>query len=125
MKNEKLGYRQAMSQFSNPPNKDRPEHRRAFVAKCAALLQKQVYVAIVDVVTTRGANLYSDLLDLLGQPKASPGAESPLDAVACRFVAEGKRWRFRTWEQPLALGRPLPTLPLWLTPDFAVPLDLE
>ena len=26
---------------------------------------------------------------------------------------------------PLALGRPLPTLPLWLTEDFAVPLELE
>ena len=26
---------------------------------------------------------------------------------------------------PLALGRPLPTLPLWLADDLAVPLDLE
>ena len=26
---------------------------------------------------------------------------------------------------PLALGQPLPTLPLWLADDFAVPLELE
>jgi hypothetical protein len=27
--------------------------------------------------------------------------------------------------QPLSIGRPLPTLPLWLADDLAVPLDLE
>ena len=27
--------------------------------------------------------------------------------------------------QPLALGQPLPTLPLWIAADFSVPLDLE
>ena len=26
---------------------------------------------------------------------------------------------------PLALRRPLPTLPSWIAPDFSVPLDLE
>jgi hypothetical protein len=26
---------------------------------------------------------------------------------------------------PLAVGKPFPTLPLWLTGQFAVPLDLE
>jgi hypothetical protein len=37
----------------SPANKDRPENRRAFVTKCAALLQQRVSVAIVDLVTTR------------------------------------------------------------------------
>jgi hypothetical protein len=41
----------------SPANKDRPENRRVFVAKCAALLRQQVSVAIVDVVTTRQFNL--------------------------------------------------------------------
>jgi len=55
----------------SPANKDRPEHRRAFVAKCAALLQNHVCVAIVDLVTTRTSNLYRDLMELLGQTDPS------------------------------------------------------
>src|SRR3954454_23904310 len=43
----------AAVEIVSPSNKDRPEHRRAFVAKCAALLQKLVCVAIVDLVTNR------------------------------------------------------------------------
>jgi hypothetical protein len=30
-----------------------------------------------------------------------------------------------TWAHLLAVGRPLPTLPLWLADDLAVPLELE
>jgi hypothetical protein len=115
----------AVIELVSPANKDRPEHRRAFVAKCAALLQKQVAVAMVDLVTVRGFNLYGDLLDLIGQPKSSPGSEAPLYAVICRYVSRSDRWRFEAWEQPLQLGQPLPTLPLWLADDLAVPLDLE
>lgn len=29
------------------------------------------------------------------------------------------------WYYPLAVGEPLPTLPIWLTEYFAVPLELE
>jgi hypothetical protein len=46
----------AAVEFVSPANKDRPEHRRAFVAKCAALLQKGVCVSVVDVVTVRQFN---------------------------------------------------------------------
>jgi hypothetical protein len=52
----------AAVEIVSPANKDRPEHRRTFTAKCAALLQQHVSVAIVDVVTTRQFNLYADLL---------------------------------------------------------------
>src|SRR4051812_25337281 len=43
----------AAVEIVSPANKDRPEHRRIFVAKCAALLQQRVSVAIVDLVTVR------------------------------------------------------------------------
>jgi hypothetical protein len=29
------------------------------------------------------------------------------------------------WPAPLAVGQPLPTLPLWIAADFSVPLDLD
>jgi hypothetical protein len=115
----------AAIEIVSPANKDRPEHRRAFVAKCSALLQKRVSVSIIDFVTTREFNLYADLIDLLGQPKSSPGTAAPQYAVACRYASTIGRWRLESWEQPLTLGQPLPTLPLWLAEDFSIPLDLE
>src|SRR5262245_58431825 len=38
----------AAVEIVSPGNKDRPEHRAAFVAKCAGLLREQVSVVIVD-----------------------------------------------------------------------------
>ena len=116
----------AAIEIVSPANKDRPEHRRTFVAKCAALLQQRVSVAIIDLVTTRQFNLYGDLLDLIGQADPSLAPEPPpLYAAACRWAREGKAWHFRAWTHALAIGQPLPTLPLWLADDLAVPLELE
>jgi hypothetical protein len=116
----------AAVELVSPSNKDRPEHRRAFVTKCAALLQERVSVAIVDLVTTRTSNLYADLMEFLGlaDPSLADGPP-PLYAVACRPARQGDAWLLETWSHPLALGQPLPTLPLWLAENFAVPLDLE
>jgi hypothetical protein len=126
----------AAVELVSPSNKDRPEHRRTFVAKCATLLQEQVCVAIVDVVTTRSPNLYAELLDLLGQADSTLGGADgplPLYAVSCRWSAGAPGpwplapgpWPLEAWAHPLSIGRPLPTLPLWLAEGLAVPLDLE
>src|SRR4051812_11995342 len=114
------------SRSSARPTKARPEHRRAFVAKCAALLQNHVCVAIVDLVTTRTSNLYADLMEFLGQTDPSlDDGPPPLYAAACRWVRGRNAWLLETWTHPLSLGQPLPTLPLWLADDLAVPLELE
>jgi Protein of unknown function (DUF4058) len=116
----------AAVEIVSPANKDRPEHRRAFVARCAALLQSRVCVVIVDLVTTRNSNLYRDLLDLLGRVDPSLSDDAlPLYAVACRPSKRGDAWLLEAWAHPLAPGRPLPTLPLWLAEGLAVPLELE
>jgi len=47
----------AAVQSVSPANKDRAENRRAFVSKCAALLQQGVCVSIVDLASTRNFNL--------------------------------------------------------------------
>ena len=116
----------AAVELVSPANKDRPEHRRAFVAKCAALLQERVSLAIVDVVTTRQFNLYGDLLDLIGEtdPFLTPDPP-PLYAVACRGIRENGSWQLEAWTHTLAIGQPFPTLPLWLAENLAVPLELE
>src|SRR5262249_34701535 len=49
----------------SPANKDRPEHRDAFVSKCAAYLQQGVGLVVVDIVTERHASLHAALLNRL------------------------------------------------------------
>jgi hypothetical protein len=116
----------AAVEIVSPANKDRPESRRVFVSKCAALLQKGVCVSLVDVVTVRQFNLYAELLEFVGQADPSLGAEPPnLYAVTCRWLEQGHRTRLQSWSYSLVLGQPLPTLPLWLQADLAVPLELE
>jgi hypothetical protein len=116
----------AAVEIVSPANKDRPENRRVFIAKCAALLQQHVSVAIVDLVTTRQFNLYGDLLGLIGQADPSLGREAPpLYAAACRWRRGVDSWQLETWAHALAIGQPLPTLPLWLADNLAVPLELE
>jgi hypothetical protein len=116
----------AAVEIVSPANKDRPENRRAFVTKCAALLQQRVSVAIVDLVTTRQFNLYGDLLEQIGETDPALAPEPPpLYATACRWIRRDEAWHFESWTHPLVLGQPLPTLPLWLADDLAVPLELE
>jgi hypothetical protein len=107
-------------------NKDRPENRHAFAIKCAAYLQQQVSLVVVDVVTERHANLHAELMELLQLTAPSIDAEAmQLYAVAYRTTKENDAWRMDIWPEQLALDAPLPTLPLWLASNLAVPLELE
>jgi Protein of unknown function (DUF4058) len=117
----------AAIEIVSPSNKDRPESRRAFVTKCAALLEDRVCVGIVDLVTTRTFNLYRELLEVLGEIdlSSSPPEPSALYAAACRTTRHGTSWLVETWMHSLSIGQPMPTLPLWLADDLAVPVYLE
>jgi len=115
----------AAIEIVSPANKDRPEHRNAFVGKCAALLQKGVAVSIVDLVTVRHFNLYADVLAFLGHHDPTLGDPPPdIYATSCRFVKKQKTM-LEAWSHSLTVGHPLPTLPLWLDAKLVVPLDLE
>jgi hypothetical protein len=110
----------------SPGNKDRPAERRAFATKCASYLAQGVSLIVIDVVTNRQANLHNDLLQLM---EAAADLEfSPdvtLYAVAYRPVNRGEKQEIDVWRRRLALGAPLPTLPLRLTGDLFVPVDFE
>ncbi|MHC5539346.1 DUF4058 family protein [Singulisphaera rosea] len=116
----------AAIEIVSPANKDRPEHRNIFVAKCLSLLQNGVAVSIVDLVTVKQFNLYSDLMATIGH--ADPTLVDPelhIYAASCRWIRQNKRTLLQAWSHVLLLGEPLPTLPLWLSQDLVVPLDLE
>ncbi|MBM4072116.1 MAG: DUF4058 family protein [Planctomycetes bacterium] len=107
----------------SPANKDRPEHRDAFVCKCAAYLQVGVGLVIVDVVTDRKANLHALLLDHLGT--RNDGADDGLFAVAYRPLQRNGHANLDIWQEALAIGQQLPTMPLWLKNGPCLPVDLE
>lgn len=117
----------AAIEIVSPSNKDRPENRRAFVAKVAALLQKDVCVSVVDLVTIRQFNLYADLLELIGRTDPQLGATPPhLYSVTIRTRKRPERRSLLDlWYYPMTLGQPLPTLPIWLNTDLRVLLPLE
>ncbi|MBY0230434.1 MAG: DUF4058 family protein [Gemmataceae bacterium] len=106
----------------SPSNKASPDERTAFVDKCAALLRRRVGLVVIDIVTSRLANLHLELsrrIDAAGTP-----IDAGLYAVSYRFEPAGDRGRVTAWERSLELGRPLPTMPFWLR-DLCVPVELE
>jgi hypothetical protein len=116
----------AVVELVSPRNKDRPDARRGFAAKCAAYLQRGVGVAVADIVTTRQANLHNELVEVLQLGEAfRQGAEVSLAAVAYRPAHRDGQDQVDVWSAPLRVGGALPVLPLALRGAGAVPLDLE
>lgn len=117
----------AAIELVSPGNKDRSESRRAFVAKVAALLQEDVCVALVDLVTIRQSNLYGDVLELIGRPDLAAGVQDTFLYAATLRGRKPLRQRplLDTWFYPMIVGQPLPSLPIWLDVDLRVMLDLE
>jgi hypothetical protein len=116
----------AAIELVSPSNKDRPSERRAFAVKCVSYLQQGCAVVVVDAVTTRRTNLHAEIWRLLELDQGAPW-QSPTDlyAVAYRAFSIDEHKQLQAWPEPLALGSPLPRLPLWLGADISVPLDLE
>lgn len=116
----------AAIEIVSPSNKDRPEHRGAFVAKAAELLKNGVCVSIVDLVGTSHFNLYAELLGFLDSRDPALGDVPPaMSGVTIRTRFEDHRRLLDSWFYPLEIGQSLPTLPVWLSESVAVQLDLE
>jgi hypothetical protein len=116
----------AAIELVNPGNKDRPEARRAFGAKCAAYLQRGIGLMVVDIVTSRHTNLHDELMALLGHGEGFTfPAPTALYVTAYRPAHRQERNEIDLWREPLALGQPLPTLPLAVRGLGSLPIDLE
>ncbi|MBY0525667.1 MAG: DUF4058 family protein [Gemmataceae bacterium] len=110
----------------SPSNKDRPEARRAFVAKCQSYLEVGIGLIVIDVVADRRANLHDELMRAMDQPEPFyfPG-HSSLYAVAYRPARRPGGDQIDCWPMPLTVGQVLPTVPLALRGGPTLPLDLE
>src|SRR5262249_53853155 len=114
----------AVVELVSPRNKDRPEGRRAFAAKCAAYLQRGIGLIVIDVVTSRLSNLHNELAEFLawGEPFVMAAT---VYAVAYRPARRKDKNEIDVWPVALSVGGTLPVLPLALRGTRAVPLDLE
>jgi hypothetical protein len=117
----------AAIEIVSPSNKDRPDSRDLFVGKVAALLQQEVCVSLVDLVSIRQANLYAELLARLGQSDPHLAPTPPyLYAVTLRFRKPPRsRPLLDAWFYPMAVNEPLPTLPILMAADLRIMLSLE
>lgn len=116
----------AAIELISPGNKDGPAERRAFATKCASYLFQGISVIIMDIVTNRRANLHEEILRLMEIPDVLElPPEARLYAVAYRPVRRGQGEEIDVWRAALALGQTLPTLPLGLRGDLAIPVDFE
>ncbi len=116
----------AAVELISPANKDRPGHRRAFAMKCAAHLQRGIGLAIVDIVTSRKANLHNEMVDLLQYDASTRMADDAFTyAVGYHPVRRDERDEIDIWQKQLAIGDELPTVPLGLSGVDIVPLDLK
>ncbi len=110
----------------SPGNKDRPDVRRAFAAKCLSYLARGIGVIVVDIVTNRLANLHNELMAELGQgPPFTMAPRTTTYAVAYRPARRTAGDQIEIWAHPLTLGQSLPELPLALRNAGVVPVHLE
>src|SRR5207302_680204 len=67
----------AAIELVSPANKDRAGSRRTFAAKCAGYLQHGIGLMMVDIVTSRSANLHAELFDVLEIKGRRAASSSP------------------------------------------------
>jgi hypothetical protein len=116
----------AAIELVSPRNKDRPEARRAFAVKCASYLCQGAGLVVVDIVTTRLANLHNEMMRVLEKPQTfTLPADTSLYAVAYRPMVRGEAEQIDAWPATLSIGAALPVMPLALNAELILPLDLE
>jgi hypothetical protein len=115
----------AAIELVSPGNKDRPAKRQSFAHKCVEYLRQGVSMVIIDVVTDRLDNLHHELLAQLERTEPRFWETTGPYAIAYRPSRPNDHWQIDIWPARLTIDAPMPDLPLWLSPTFSVPLELE
>ncbi len=115
------------SNWSSPGSKERDGHRQAFAIKCRRYLSCQgISLIVIDIVTSRRANLHNEIVRLLGHGEQfTLSAETDLYAVAYRPIVRNLYEQIEIWPSLLEIGKTLPLLPLALNAELCLPIDLE
>jgi hypothetical protein len=115
----------AVLELLSPANKDRPDKRRRTTDRYVGYLLNGIHLLVVDVhPRPEGFSFADDVAAVLEY--ATPALPPPF-AVSYRVGARDPELGqdLEVWRRPLAVGQSLPTLPLPLTRELAVRVDLE
>lgn len=112
----------AMIEIVSPGNKDRIAAIESFVQKAVDVIQAGIHLQVIDLFPP-GRHDPHGLHDLIwahfGEAYVAP-ADKPLTAAAYRSGPIPTAYL-----EPLAVGDPLPTMPLFLTPERYINVPLE
>lgn len=116
----------AAVELVSPRNKDRPVARSTYLGRYVGYLLEGVHLLLVDVHPRPTGFSFADGLAAELQLRDQPSLPPPV-AVSYRVgepAASGGRL-LAVWRRPLAPATPLPAVPLPLTVDLAVQVDLD
>ena len=115
----------AAVELISPRNKDRPAAREQYAGRYLNYLRGGVHLLLVDVHRRPlGFSFAEALAERLGSlPTAATGPAAVSYRVGAPAAAGGRM--LGVWQQPLAVGAPLPAMPLALGADRAVTVELE
>ena len=111
----------ALVELTSPGNKDRAASVGRFAGKLVEALEDGVSVVLIDLLPPGPhdpAGLHGAVLEELGREYEPPPGK-PLCATGYRVGPDR-----RAYARPLAIGDPLPTAPLFLSPDRYVTVPL-
>jgi hypothetical protein len=113
-------------EFVSESNKDRLAERQKFVNKCSSYLRQGIGVVVVDVVTSRRANLHNQMiLDLGGGPPVfMPATPTYVSAFRPRPGSEPHP-PIDIWPNVAEVGAAIPVVPLPLQNGPNPLIDLE
>jgi len=122
---ERNGRLVAVVELVSPRNKDRPSAREQYGSRYLGYLRGGVHTLIVDVHRRPLNFSFPQLVATeLGEPLPNPVAPCAVSYRVGAPAATGGRM-LAAWRHDLTAGEPLPSVPLALTLDDAVMIDLE
>jgi hypothetical protein len=115
----------AVVELVSPRNKDRPSSREQYAARYLGYLRAAVHTLLVDVHRRPLGFSFSQLIAAsLGEELSGPASPSAVSYRIGGPAATGGRM-LALWQHTLEIGTALPPMPLALTQDVALMIDLE
>jgi hypothetical protein len=115
----------AAVELVSPRNKDWPTSRATYAARYIGYLIEGVNLMLVDVhPRPAGFSYFSAIDQELSADLLGPAPPAAVSYRVGERAASGGRL-LAVWRRPVAVGQPLPTLPLAITVHDSVTVDLE
>ncbi len=115
----------AAVELISPRNKDRPAAREHYASRFVNYLRGGVHLLLVDVHRRPlSFSFPRQMAADLGETIPSPPTPAAVSYRVGGAAAQGGRM-LAVWQRALAVGEPLPAMPLPLGPDLLVSVDLD